>query len=150
MADTKDAPIQTLVELFKKMTEEYASAHGQAVFAGADIDDGWDELPAEISKVNQELNDLWSATKDHSEHRHIRAVEETLGELHDGIERVASSTTNYLNVEAATKEKQSYSDVDMVDLDMARNEREKADQSLTLARSNLRNNIWNLSQDIDI
>ena len=151
MTDTKDTPIQTLVELFKKMTEEYASAHGQAVFAGTVIDDGWDELPAEISSVNLELNDMWSATRDHSEHRHIRAVEETLGELHDGVGRVASATTNYLNVEAATKEKmEGNSNVDMVDLDMARNKREKADQSLTLARSNLRNNIWNLSQDIDI
>ena len=150
MTDTQDTPIQSLVELFKKMTEEYASAHGHAVFAGTAIDDGWDELPAEISTVNQELNDMWSATRDHSEHRHIRAVEEMLGELLDGMGRVASATTSYLNVEAATKEKQNYSDIDMVDLDMARSKLEKADQSLTLARSNLRNSIWNLSQDIDI
>lgn len=148
MTDDQKTPTQEVVDLFTKMTEEYASAHGQAVFSGTVIDDGWDGLPDQISSANQQLDDMWSATRDHSEHRHIRAVEETLGNLHDTLQRVASATSNYLTVEAATKEKmQSDSNVDMIDLDMARNKLEKANQSLTLARSNLRNNIWNLSQD---
>jgi predicted phage tail protein len=148
MTNTLDSSIETIVALLRKMTEDYARAHGQAVYSGTDIDDGWDELAAQISGATQQLNDVWSATRSHSEHRHIRAVEETLGELHDSLVGVSSATTNYLTVEASTKQKMDgEGQVDMVDLEMARSQLEKADKSLTLARSNLRNNIWNLSQD---
>jgi hypothetical protein len=75
-------------------------------------------------------------------------VEETLGELHDSMSRVSSATTSYLTAEAAAKQQMdSGEQPNAVDLEMARSKLEKADQSLTLAASNLRNNIWNLSQD---
>jgi hypothetical protein len=148
MTDTLDSSIETVVGLLNKMTKDYASAHGKAVYTGTATDDGWDALPAQISAANEQLNDVWSATRSHSEHRHIRSVEETLGELHVSIVRVSSATSNYLTVEAATKKKMdSEGQVDMVDLEMARNKLEKADQSLETARSNLVNNIGNLSMD---
>jgi hypothetical protein len=138
--------IQAVVALLNKMTEDYAKAHGRAVYSGTTIDDGWDELPTQISNANQELNDVWSSTKSHSEHRHIRAVEETIGELHDCLERVASSTTNYLTVEASTKQKMDgEGQVDMVDLEQARNRLEEAEQAYETARSNLVNDIGYLT-----
>lgn len=148
MTDALADSIQAVVALMNKMTKEYASAHGQAVFLGADINDGWDELPDQISSANQQLNDVWSATKSHAEHRHIRAVEENLGEVHTNIERVASASTNYLEVEAATKKQMdSGGEPDMMNLEMARNRSEKADQSLTASRSNLRNYLSYLMTD---
>ena len=148
MTDTLDSSIETVVGLLNKMTKDYASAHGKAVYGGAVTDDGWDALPAQISAANQQLNDVWNATRSHSEHRHIRAVEETLGEVHKSIGRVSSATSNYLAVEAATKKKMDgEGQVDMVDLERARNTLEKADQSLETARSNLVNSIGNLSMD---
>jgi hypothetical protein len=148
MTDTLDSSIETVVALSNKMTEDYARAHGKAMYSGAAIDDGWDELPAQISDANQQLDDEWSATRSHSEHRHIRAVEETLGELHDCVVKAASATANYLTVEASTKQKMDgEGQVDMADLEMARSQLEKANQTLTTAKSNLENNIGNLAMD---
>jgi hypothetical protein len=148
MTDTLDSSVEAVIALAKKMNKEYASAHGKAVYAGTEIDDGWDQLPDQISSATQQLDAVWSSTRSHSEHRHIRAVEETLGELHDSMSRVSSATTNYLTVEAAAKQQMdSGEQPNAVDLEMARSKLEKADQSLTLAASNLRNNVWNLSQD---
>jgi hypothetical protein len=148
MTDALTDSIQAVVALMNKMTEDYAKAHGRAAYGGESIDDGWDELPTRISSANQELNDVWSSTKSHSEHRHIRAVEETLGELHDCLGKVASSVTNYLTVEASTKKKMDgEGQVDMLDLERARNQLEKAEQAYETARSNLVNNIGNLSMD---
>jgi len=148
MTDPLADSIQVVVALMNKMTKEYASAHGQAVFSGADIDDGWDELPDQISSANQQLNEIWSATKSHSEHRHIRSVEENLGEVRTNIERVASANVNYLEVEAATKKQMdSGGEPDMMILEMARNRLEKADQSLTTSKSNLLNYLSYLRTD---
>jgi hypothetical protein len=146
MTDALADSIQAVVALLNKMTEDYAKAHGQAVYAGTSVDDGWDDLPTQISSANQELNDVWSSTKSHSEHRHIRAVEETLGELHDCLGGVASSVTNYLTVEASTKKKMDgEGQVDMVDLERARSQLEKAEQTYETARSNLVNDVGYLT-----
>ena len=140
MTDALTDSIQTVVALMNKMTKEYALAHGRAIFSGADIDDGWDGLADQISSAHQQLNDVWSATTSHAEHRHIRAVEENLGEVHTNIERVASASAKYLEVEAASKKQMdSGGEPDMVTLEMARNRLEKSDQSLATSRSNLRN-----------
>jgi hypothetical protein len=148
MTSTLDSSIETVVALSNKMTKDYASAHGRAVYAGTEIDDGWDQLPDQISGATQQLNDVWSATRSHSEHRHIRAVEETIGELHDSLTRVSAATVNYLTVEAATKNQMDGGgQADMVGLEQARNKLEKADQALTTAKSNLVNNIGNLAMD---
>jgi hypothetical protein len=146
MTEALENSIEAVVALMNKMTKDYSQAHGQAVYSGVAADDGWDDLSAQISAANQQLNDVWSATKSHSEHRHIRAVEENLGEVHDNTVRVASAMTNYLTVEAATKEKMDGSgQVDMVDLERARNKLEKADQTLETSRSNLVNYIGYLT-----
>jgi hypothetical protein len=146
MTETLADSIQAVVALLNKMTKDYAAAHGRAVYSGAVVDDGWDELPGQISDANKQLNDVWSSTKSHAEHRHIRGVEEGLGELHDSSTRVAGATTNYLTVEAAMKQKiQTDPNVDTVDLEMARNKLEKADQSLEKARSNLVNYVGYLT-----
>lgn len=148
MTNTLDSAIETVVALSNKMTNDYGSAHGRAVYAGTDIADGWDDLPAQISGATQQLNDVWSATRSRSEHKHIRAVEETLSELHDSLARVASATVNYLTVEAATKNQMDGAgQVDMVDLEQARDKLEKADQNLSMAKSNLVSNIGNLAMD---
>lgn len=148
MTNTLDNAIETVVALSNRMTKDYASAHGRAVYAGTDIADGWDDLPAQVSGATRQLDDVWSATRSHSEHRHIRAVEETLGELHDSLTRVSAATVNYLTVEAATKNQMDGGgQVDMVDLERARDRLEKADQTLSTAKSNLVNNIGNLAMD---
>jgi hypothetical protein len=146
MTDALADSIQAVVALLNKMTEDYAKAHGQAVYTGTSLDDGWDDLPTQISNATQELNDVWSSTKSHSEHRHIRAVEETLGELHDCLGGVASSVTNYLTVEASTKKKMDgEGQVDMVDLERARSQLEKAELTYETARSNLVNDVGYLT-----
>jgi hypothetical protein len=146
MSGALEDSIEAVVALLKKMTEDYAGAHGRAVYSGNAIDDGWDELPAQITNATQQLDGVWSSTKSHSEHRHIRAVEETIGELHDRLVEVSSATTHYLTVEASTKQKMDgEGQVDMVDLEMARNQLEKANQTYETARSNLVNDIGNLT-----
>jgi len=148
MTNTLDNAIETVVALSNKMTKDYASAHGRAVYAGTPIADGWDDLPAQISGATQQLDDVWSATGSHSEHRHIRAVEETLGGLHDSVVQVSSATVNYLTVEAAAKNQMDGGgQADMVGLEQARYMLERADQALSTAKSNLVNSIGNLAMD---
>ncbi len=46
------------LELYNKMSIDLAVAHGNAEFNDVAIDDGWDELPAQVSAAQSQLNDL--------------------------------------------------------------------------------------------
>jgi len=141
--------VRAVWDLYNKMTIDLAVAHGNAEFNDVAIDDGWDELPAQVSAAQAQLNDLAHAKGSRGEHRHARAVKGALGELHDALVERAASQTHYLSFEAAVKKViDSGGSGNMQGLDKARNRVDKAQQRMMADQSTLLYDLENLNADL--
>jgi hypothetical protein len=135
------------------MDEELAAAHGSAQYEGRTIDDGWDQLPAEISSAKGDLSHLKAPEggrkAKRAEARHIRAVDEALGETYGALVERAAAQGNYLSIEAGVKkEMDAGGSGDMVTLDRARERLQNATQTLRTSRMVLLTDLENLAADL--
>lgn len=136
-------------DLYNTMTIDLAVEHGNAEFSGAAIDDGWDDLPAQVSAAQAQLDALAHARGARNEHRHARAVKGALGELLDGLLERANAQAHYLSFEAAVKKViDGGGSGNMQGLDRARNRVDKAQQRLMADQSTLLNDLENLNADL--
>ena len=141
--------VRAVWELYNAMTTDLASEHANAVFTGTDADDGWDDLEDRVSAAQSQLNVLAHEKSSRGEHRHARAVNQALGELHKALVERSDSEVNYLTVEAGVREViEGGGSGDMVGLDLARNRLDKAGQRMAADRSSLLYDLENLNADV--
>ncbi len=141
--------IRAVWDLYNKMTIDLAVAHGNAEFSGEAIDDGWDELPAQVSAAQTLLSELAHAKGTRNQHRHARAVGGALGELHDALVERGASQAHYLSFEAAVKNViDEGGSGNLQGLDKARNRLEKAQQRMMADQSTLLYDLENLNADL--
>lgn len=150
-----DNPLKEAWDLYKAMDDDLAVAHGNAEFEGNTIDDGWDQLPAKVSSAKAQLNQITdhggSRKERRAESRHIRAVDEALGELHKALVERADAQANYLTVEAGVKKDMAAGGSgDMIGLDRARERLQRALQGLQSSRTVYLTDLENLAADLGL
>jgi hypothetical protein len=155
MVKSDENPLKPSFDLYKTMDEDLAIAHGNAEHEGRTVDDGWEQLPARVSAAETELGQIkatsGSRKKNRAEARHIRAVDEALGETYGALVERADAQANYLTVEAGVKTAMDAGGSgDMVALDMARERLQSASQNLATIRMVLLTNLENLAADLGL
>ena len=150
-----DNPLQEAFDLYKVMDDDLAVAHGNAEYNGTTIDDGWDQLPAQVSSAKAQLGQITdpggSRKERRAESRHIRAVDEALGELHGALVDRANAQANYLTVEAGVKKDMAAGGSgDMIGLDQAREKLQRAEQTLQTSRMVYLTDLENLATDLGL
>ena len=107
MATSDENPLKPSLDLCKTMDEGLAIAHGNAQHEGRTVDDGWEQLPARVTAAETDLGHIkatsGSRKKNRAEARHLRAVDEALGENHGALVERADAQANYLTVEAGAR-----------------------------------------------
>ncbi len=155
MATSDENPLKPLFDLYETMGEDLAIAHGNAEHEGRTVDDGWEQLPARVTAAETDLGHIkatsGSRKKNRAEARHIRAVDEALGETHGALVERADAQANYLTVEAGAKTSMDAGGSgDMVALDMARARLQYASQNLATMRTVLPTDLENLAADLGL
>ena len=148
-------PLQEAWDLYKVMDDNLAVAHGNAEFEGNTIDDGWDQLPAQVLSAKAQLGQITdpggSRKEKRAESRHIRAVDEALGELHGALVERADAQANYLTIEAGVKKEMAAGGSgDMIGLDRARERLQDALQGLQTSRMVYLTDLENLAADLGL
>jgi len=158
MGTQPDDPYQPLKDawhLYQTMTEDFASSHAAAEFAGDPASEEWGNLPGEIDTTQKALYSLAGPSDTHKERRHnkherseIAGVNETLGETHKGLVERSDAQVNYLKLEQGVKEAMAQGGKgDLESLDMARSRLARARDGLAQSRSTLALRIENLADD---
>ena len=76
------------------MSIDLALTHGTAQFSGTPIDGGWDDVPAQVSAAQAELNEMVRDGGTRRKHRHARAVSGAPEGLHTTlVERASAGAT---------------------------------------------------------
>ncbi len=155
MTDSEENPLQPMWDLYKTMNDDLAVAHGTAEYEDRAVDDGWDELPARISSAEAQIGQLTDPSASRKERRvesrHIRAVDESVGELHDSLVERAAAQANYLSVEAGVKkEMEAGGSGDMIGLDQVRERLQRAYETLTTSRMVFLTDLENLAADLGL
>lgn len=76
------------------MSIDLALTHGTAQFSGTPIDGGWDDVPAQVSAAQAELNEMARDGGTRRKHRHARAVSGAPEGLHTTlVERASAGAT---------------------------------------------------------
>jgi hypothetical protein len=155
MATSDENPLKPSFDLYKTMDEDLAIAHGNAQHEGRTVDDGWEQLPARVTAAETDLGQLKAASgsrkKNRAEARHIRAVDEALGETYGALVERADAQANYLTVEAGVKTAMDAGGSrDMAALDRARARLQNASQNLATMRMVLLTDLENLAADLGL
>lgn len=149
MTTSGEDAVRAVWDLYNAMTPDAASAHANAVFNGSDADDGWDDLGERVSAAQSQLDVLAREKSSRGEHRHARAVSQALGELYKALRERSDAQVNYLTTEASVKEVIARGGSgDRVDLDLARNRLDKAEQRMASDQSSLLYDLENLDADV--
>jgi hypothetical protein len=144
-----ESAVRAVWELYNTMTTDLAADHARGVFAGDEVDDGWDDLGDQVSAAQSQLNALAHEKGSRGEHRHARVVNQALGELYEALLERSDAQVNYLTTEADVKEVIAAGNPgDMVGLDLARNRLDKANQRMASDRSSLLYDLENLNADV--
>ena len=149
MTTSGEDAVRAVFDLYKAMTSDLAVEHGNAVFRGEAIKDGWDRLPGQVAAAQAQLDALAHSKGSRREHRHARAVSQALGVLHDAVVERAAAQTHYLTVEASVKEaRDEGSSGNLAGLDRARRRIDKANQRMIDDQSTLLYDLENLNADL--
>lgn len=155
MTTSDKGRLQATFDLYKIMNDDLAAAHGTAQYENRTIDDGWDQIPDQVRAAEAQLGQLKAPSESRkqkrAEARHIRAVDEALGEAHSALVERAAAQTNYLTVEAGVKKEiDAGASGDMVGLDMARERLQNASENLRTSRMVLLTDLENLAADLGL
>lgn len=141
--------VRAVFDLYNAMTKDLAIEHGNAVFSGVAVEDGWDGIPGQVSAAQAQLDALAHSKGSRSEHRHARAVSQALGVLYDALVERSAAQTNYLTVEASVKKAMDDGGSgNLAGLDVARNRLDKANQRMIDDQSTLLYDLENLNADL--